>query len=133
MNTIKVIAVDPGYGSIKICIDRQTVLLPSAVARIKEIGKADIGMKAMSKATTIQHGWYTYAVGEGAWNWGEPLTNRDFSALNSPERMALIFAAIAQILSARRIQQRSLSHRLAGPTLDGHFPKRIGHEWTQNI
>ncbi len=98
MKSIKVIAVDPGYGAIKVCIDKQTILLPSAIARIKEIGKADIGMKAMSKAATIQNGWYTYAVGEGAWNWGEPLTNRDFSALNSPERMALIFAAIAQIL-----------------------------------
>ena len=99
MNTIKVIAVDPGYGSIKICIDRQTVLLPSAVARLKEIGKADIGMKAMSQAQTIQFGWHTYAVGEGAWHWGEPLTNRDYSAINSPERMALIFAAIAELLS----------------------------------
>ncbi len=98
MNTIKVVAVDPGYGAIKVCVDRQTYLMPSAIARVREIGKADIGMKAISQAKTIQFGWHTYAVGEGAWHWGEPLTNRDYSAINSPERMVLIFAAIAQLL-----------------------------------
>jgi len=95
---IKTIAVDPGYGSIKVRLNNETCLMHAAVARIKEVGMAGIGMKTASQAETIRIGWNTFAVGEGAWNWGEPLTNRDYSALTSIERMALVFAAIARIL-----------------------------------
>ena len=61
---------------------------------------AGIGMKAASQAKTIQFGRETFAIGEGAWHSGEPLTNRDYSAINSPETHgAMIFAAIAELLS----------------------------------
>jgi Actin like proteins N terminal domain len=95
---IKTIAIDPGYGSTKVRADGKTTTIHSAVARIKEVGLAGVGMKTASQAHTIRLGWETFAIGDGAWNWGEPLTNRDYSALTSPERRALIFGALAQSL-----------------------------------
>jgi hypothetical protein len=95
---IKTIAIDPGYGSTKVRANGKTITLHSAVARIKEVGLAGIGMRTASQAQTIRLGWDTFAIGDGAWNWGEPLTNRDYSALTSPERRAPIFGALAMAL-----------------------------------
>lgn len=97
MNT-KILAVDPGFGETKINVDGKSASIPSAIARVKDIGMAGIGMKTASKALTIQIGWETYAIGDGAWHWGNILTNRDYSALSSPERRALVFGALSQIL-----------------------------------
>lgn len=95
---IKTIAIDPGYGSVKVHVNEKTAVVHAAVARSKNIGLASTGMKTASQAHTIQLGWDTYVIGDGAWNWGEPLTNRDYSALTSPERRALTFGTLAQIL-----------------------------------
>lgn len=97
MNT-KILAVDPGFGETKVNVDGKSASIPSAIARVKDIGMAGIGMKTASKALTIQIGWETYAIGDGAWHWGNILTNRDYSALSSPERRALVFGALSQIL-----------------------------------
>ena len=97
MNT-KVLAVDPGFGNTKINVGGKSASLTSAIARSKSVGMAGIGMKAASHARTIQYGWETYVIGDGAWHHGDMLTNRDYSALSSPERKALVFGAIAQVL-----------------------------------
>jgi hypothetical protein len=97
MNTT-IFAVDPGFGETKINVDGKSASLTSAIARLKQIGMAGIGMKTASKAMNIQMGWETYAIGDGAWNWGEVLTNRDYSALSSPERRALVFGTLSTIL-----------------------------------
>ena len=97
MNT-KVLAVDPGFGNTKINVGGKSASLTSAIARAKSVGMAGIGMKAASHAKTIQYGWETYVIGDGAWHHGKMLTNRDYSALSSPERKALVFGAIAQVL-----------------------------------
>jgi len=94
----KIFAVDPGFGETKVNVDGKSASLTSAIARLKQIGMAGIGMKTASKAMTIQIGWETYAIGDGAWNWGEVLTNRDYSALSSPERRALAFGTLSTIL-----------------------------------
>ena len=53
---LKTIAIDPGYGSTKVRANGNTSVLYSAVARIKEVGLAAIGMKTASQAQTIQLG-----------------------------------------------------------------------------
>jgi len=95
----QVCAFDPGFGETKICIGGQTARLASVIARPNDIGMAGIGMKTASQAMKIRVGWERYAVGEGAWNWGNVLTNRDYSALSAPERRALNFGAAAMILA----------------------------------
>lgn len=93
-----ILAVDPGFGVTKLKVIDQVTIMPSAIARMKDVGNAGIGMKVASHANTITYGWETYAIGEGAWHHGEPLTNRDYSALASPERKALFFGAFAQAM-----------------------------------
>jgi hypothetical protein len=94
----KIFAGDPGFGDTKICIGGQTQRLPSVIARAKDIGMAGIGMKTASQAMTIEINWDNYVIGDGAWNWGDILTNRDYSALSSPERRALMLGAASLIL-----------------------------------
>lgn len=97
--SINILAVDPGFGVTKVKINEHVISIPSAISRIHTVGMAGIGMKTASHANIVTYGWETYAIGEGAWHHGEPLTNRDYSALASPERKALLFGATSQILS----------------------------------
>jgi len=98
MNT-KIFAADPGFGETKVNVDGKSASMTSAIARINQIGMAGIGMKTASQAMTIQTEWATeYAIGDGAWHWGKILTNRDYSALSSPERRALVFGTLSLIL-----------------------------------
>lgn len=96
--TINVLAADPGFGVTKLQINNQVVTIPSAIARVRTVGMAGIGMKTASHANIVEYGWEAYAIGEGAWHHGEMLTNRDYIALASPERKGLLFGGIAQIL-----------------------------------
>ena len=95
-----IIAVDPGFGDIKLLVNNRVVKVTSAIARARSVGMAGIGMKSASQANTILYGRETYVIGEGAWHHGDMLTNRDYSALSSPERKALVFGAVAQALAA---------------------------------
>jgi len=97
MNT-KIFAADPGFGDTKVNVDGKSASMASAIARIKQIGMAGIGMKTASQALTIEMNWEKYAIGDGAWHWGNILTNRDYSALSSPERRALVFGTLSLIL-----------------------------------
>ena len=97
MNT-KIFAADPGFGDTKVNVDGRSASMASAIARVKQIGMAGIGMKTASQALTIEMNWEKYAIGDGAWHWGNILTNRDYSALSSPERRALVFGTLSQIL-----------------------------------
>jgi hypothetical protein len=93
-----VIALDPGYGNTKICVDCRTASIQSAIARPQSTGMATIGMKTASDVLSIELDGHSFAVGPGAWHWGNMLTSRDYSALASPERRGLAFATLAQIL-----------------------------------
>ena len=97
MNT-KIFAADPGFGDTKVNVDGRSASMASAIARVKQIGMAGIGMKTASQALTIEMNWEKYAIGDGAWHWGNILTNRDYSALSSPERRALVFGTLSLIL-----------------------------------
>jgi hypothetical protein len=95
---INVLGQDLGFGFTKLKVTDKVIAIPSSIARINSVGMAGIGMKTASHANTISYLWSEYATGEGAWNHGEPLTNRDYSALASPERRALFFSAFAQAM-----------------------------------
>jgi hypothetical protein len=93
-----ILAVDPGFGDVKLMTNGKVVRIPSAIARARTVGMAGIGMRSASQAATIEYANTTYVIGAGAWHHGEMLTNRDYSALSSPERRALVFYAFAQAI-----------------------------------
>jgi len=96
---VKAAGYDPGYGNEKLCINGETAVLQTAVARPRDIGMAATGMKTARRAVEVRlEGRTRYMVGQDAWHWGEPLTSMDYSALASPERRALLYAVIAQLL-----------------------------------
>ena len=68
MNT-KIFAADPGFGDTKVNVDGRSASMASAIARVKQIGMAGIGMKTASQALTIEMNWEKYAIGDGAWHW----------------------------------------------------------------
>ena len=83
-----VLALDPGYGNTKVCMDGHIACLQSAIARPQSVGMAAIGMKTASQVDILRMDGYEFAIGPGAWHWGSLLTSRDYSALASPERRA---------------------------------------------
>jgi len=101
---IQVVALDPGYGNTKICLNdpdgqgSKSVLIQSAVARSRTFGMAGIGMRLAQHATEVRFGGHDLFVGPGAWNWNTPENNLDFSALTSLGRQALFYAALAEVL-----------------------------------
>ena len=94
----EVFALDPGYGNTKVCLNGETAVIQSAIARLKSIGMAAIGLKTASEVQSIQIDEHEFAIGPGAWHWGNLLSSRDYSAITSPERRALAFGALSRLL-----------------------------------
>ncbi len=93
-----ILALDPGFGNTKVCINGHVALMQSAIARPQSVGMAAIGMKTTSQVKLIRLEGYEFAIGPGAWHWGNLLTSRDYSAIASPERRALAFGTLANLL-----------------------------------
>lgn len=68
--TTKILALDPGYGNTKVCIDGTTAVLQSAIARPQSVGLAAIGMQTASRVQSIFLDGYEFTIGPGAWHWG---------------------------------------------------------------
>jgi hypothetical protein len=102
---MNVIASDPGFGNYKVAARNlagalRTAVIQTAVTRPQAIGQAASGLRtAALREVTFDDG-QRFAVGPGAWHWGETISSMDYSALASPERKALFYAAIAEILPA---------------------------------
>lgn len=94
----QVFALDPGYGNTKVCVNGETAVIQSAIARLQSIGMAAIGMKTASEVRSIRIDRHDFAIGPGAWHWGNLLSSRDYSAITSPERRALAFGTLSQLL-----------------------------------
>ncbi len=94
-----VIADDRGFGNTKVCVDGRIAALPSIVTRPQSLGLAGIGLKVEARPTAVAFDEHVFAVGAQAWQWGAPLFSLDFTSLVSPERLALWYAALAQILT----------------------------------
>jgi len=95
---MNILALDPGYGNTKICVNGQVAYTQSAIARPQSIGLAGIGMKTVTQVRTIKVDGYEFAIGPGAWHWGSLCSSRDYSAIASPERRALAFGTLAEAL-----------------------------------
>jgi hypothetical protein len=52
-----VLALDPGYGNTKVCVDGHIACLQSAIARPQTVGMAAIGIKTASQVDIIRLGW----------------------------------------------------------------------------
>ncbi len=48
-----VLALDPGYGNTKVCLDGKVACLQSAIARPQEVGLAAIGMKTAAQVDIL--------------------------------------------------------------------------------
>ena len=94
----KALALDPGYGNTKVCLDGRVATLQSAISRPQKVGMAAIGMKKLVKVKIIQLDGYEFAVGPDTWHWGNLLSSGDYSAITSPERRALAFGTLAELL-----------------------------------
>ena len=93
-----IIGYDPGFGNTKVCVGGQIGLVPSHISIPRNIGMAAIGLKSAGRhATLVSFNGHEYAVGAGATAKGALRTSMDFSSLVSPERMALLYAALAQV------------------------------------
>jgi hypothetical protein len=93
-----VLALDPGYGNTKVCLNGHVAILQSAISRPQKVGMAAIGMKTVAKVKTIFLDGYEFAIGPDTWHWGNLLSSNDYSAITSPERRALAFGALAELL-----------------------------------
>ncbi len=95
---VQVVALDPGFFSTKVAFNKKTALLQTAVARVRELGMATVGMKSAGRhAHIVTVGDDTFAVGEGAWYKGDALNSLEYSSIVSPARMAAFYATLAQI------------------------------------
>ncbi len=94
-----VMALDPGYGNTKVCVDGQIGMLQSAVSRPRDVGLAGIGLRTAGRnVPVIGFDGQRFAVGPYAWAKGDPLTSMDYGAITSPERTALFYGAVAVAL-----------------------------------
>jgi hypothetical protein len=100
----KTVALDPGFGNTKICLEGRSALIQSAVVRPREVGMAAIGMRSASTITRVSFNGITFGVGAGAWAWGEVRGGMDFSFLSSPERRALMYATLSTLIAPGDIQ-----------------------------
>lgn len=99
---MNIIALDPGYGNTKVCLNGQTGIIQSSIARPITVGSAGIGMGRLVKANRISFDHNTYVIGKDAWQWGTPISSKDFAALASPERKALFLGALSTLIAEGR-------------------------------
>lgn len=92
------IGFDPGFSNGKVCINGKTAVVQNAVSRPKNIGLAGVGLKSAGRdADTVSFDNQVFSVGTGAWYRGDMVTSMDYSALVSPERLAVMYACISKI------------------------------------
>jgi hypothetical protein len=117
-NQISIVALDPGFGNTKVCIEGKTAYIQSAVTRPKQIGKAGIGIKVSNHITHVLFDQHHFAVGPGSWDWGEPLGSLDYTSLASAEKKSLFYAVLAQLLEPGEYQIQYLMIGLPVPLLE---------------
>lgn len=92
------LALDPGYGNIKLYGAKGTLVMQSAVS----VGGAHAvrpmaGLKAAKPPLRIETLAGRFYVGEGAHDWGRPIETLDFDRLTgSPELMALLYGTLTR-------------------------------------
>ena len=130
MQNLRVIALDPGFGSEKLRTAEASVVLQSAVARPRDIGRAAAGIDVDAKPPEIRFDDQAFVVGPGAWNWGEPINSYDFTDIASPRRLALFYAVLAKALPPGEYQVDRLMIGLPTPLLRDEL---MAEMMTENI
>lgn len=136
------IALDPGFGNTKVCINGATTILQSAVAKPRNIGSAAIGMKRHKAASTVTLAGTDYVAGEGAWFLGEPLGGLAYGAIAGQPRRVLFYAALSALLVAGYYQAELvvglpvplLANQAEAATVMAELREsyKTTHEWTCN-
>ena len=100
LSGVTAIGLDPGFGNTSVCVAGRVGTIQSAVSIPQQTGMAALGMKSAGRRAKIvaMSNGVQYAVGEGAAAKGTLKTSMDYSALASPERRALMYAAFAEAL-----------------------------------
>ena len=93
-----ILALDPGFGNTKVCLDGELSVMPSIIVQPKHLGRAGLGIKSAKNITEVFLEGHHFTVGAGAVEWGNPLSNLDYSALASLERQALFYAALSSLI-----------------------------------
>jgi hypothetical protein len=114
---MNIIALDPGFGNTKICLDNNTFTMPSAVAHPREIGLAGIGMKSVEKSERIIVDDQEFAIGDGAWNQGSSANGMDYVGLASAPRKALFFGCMSHLMAPGNYEFDALIIGLPVPLL----------------
>lgn len=112
------IALDPGFGNTKVASNGQVSCQQSAVARPVEIGLAAAGMRvADDKVKRVAFDSFDFVVGAGAWRWGNSISGMDYAGLVGPERLALMYAGIAEVCAPGNIGEVCLIVGLPVPLM----------------
>jgi Actin like proteins N terminal domain len=94
-----IIAIDPGFGNTKGYFNGKFSMIPSIVTRPKSIGNAGIGLKSALPLTEVSFDRSRFALGISALEWGTPLGSMDYLAFVSPEKQALLYAVLAELMT----------------------------------
>lgn len=92
-------AYDPGFGNVKVGIDGAVGVVQNAVSIPTMLGFSGTGMKVAKKPTIVRFDGLEFAIGQGAWKWGEVLMSYDWSGLVTPEQNSLLYGGLSMILN----------------------------------
>ncbi len=67
-----ILALDPGYGNTKVCLNGNVNMIQSVVARPRAFGFAAVGMRTISSVCDVTFGEEHFLAGSGAWSWNDP-------------------------------------------------------------
>lgn len=137
------VAIDPGFGNTKVCVNAHVSCQQSAVARPVKVGLAASGMKVADDAVRwVKFDSYEFVAGGGAWRWGHTIGSMDYAGLVGPERLALMYAGIADVCAPGDLGDVYLVCGLPvplmqdtaqmGPVTDGLRKLKREHRFTVN-
>ncbi len=98
------LGIDPGYGNTTVRIggteNAATATIQSAVSVPKDIAYASIGGASVKGVPEVRFDGQRFSVGKDSWLMGRPSTSMNYIAFLGAEKLALIYAALAEALSA---------------------------------
>jgi len=112
-----IVGYDPGFGNTKVCTPAGVAVLQSAIARPREIGQAAQGVNVAKRPLNITVGADRFVAGPGAWLWGDPQTNMDYTDLASLKRLSLFYATFSKLHAPGDYEIETLAIGLPVPLL----------------
>ena len=120
------VAVDPGFGNLKLAGPAGEVVLPSLVALpAGELGQAGVGVAAGRRPQMVAFDGLRYVAGERAEDWGRLVDNLSFDRFLAPEGRALLYAGLARLLGPEPAEPLVLAVGLPVPYLRAATPQEL--------